>query len=279
METHRKSRLTKNPAGRSLPVGAGELLAAISDPTRRAIFERLRESPQPVVDLARGLPISRPAVSQHLKVLKDVGLVRDRQEANRRIYSLDPAGLAPLMAYLEDFWKIALESYAAESRAAGSDNLVVPETSIPPVQQSVEVPLEPAAAFELFTTGIARWWPIETHFSRGPVQTLIFEGRDGGDLKEVCTDGVVVTYGRVLAWEPPSRVVISWFVAPELGPPTEVEVRFTATEAGCRVDLEHRAFEGHGEARGRKERDSYANGWPGVLELFARRASSEIGVS
>lgn len=279
METHRKSRLTKARGERQQPVGPGELLAAISDPTRRAIFERLREAPRPVVDLARGLPISRPAVSQHLKVLKEVGLVKDRQEANRRIYSLDPAGLAPLMAYLEDFWKVALESYAAESRAAGSENLSVAETSIPPVRQSVEVPLEPAAAFELFTTGIARWWPIRTHFSRGPVETLIFDGREGGDLKEVCTDGVVVTYGRVLVWQPPSRVVISWFVSPELGAPTEVEVRFTATEAGCRVDLEHRGFEAHGEARGRKERDSYAGGWPGVLALFGQRASAETGAS
>jgi len=93
-------------------VGADELFAAMSDPTRRAILERLRESPQPVVELARGLPVSRPAVSQHLKVLKDSKLVQDQQVASRRVYSLDPDGFAPLMAYLDGFWRLALDSYA-----------------------------------------------------------------------------------------------------------------------------------------------------------------------
>ena len=106
MDTYGKSSLTKPRPG------PGDLLAVLGDPTRRAIIERLRESPQPVVELARGLPVSRPAVSQHLKVLKEVGLVTDRAQANRRIYSLDPAGLAPLMTYLDGFWRIALANYA-----------------------------------------------------------------------------------------------------------------------------------------------------------------------
>jgi DNA-binding transcriptional ArsR family regulator len=93
-------------------VGPGELLALLSDTSRRLILESLRESPKAVVELADGLPISRPAVSQHLKVLKQAGLVNDRAVANRRIYSLDPAGLAPLMAYLDGFWRIALSNYA-----------------------------------------------------------------------------------------------------------------------------------------------------------------------
>ena len=109
MVTHGKSSLT-NESLRA--IGAGELLAVLSDPTRRTIIESLREAPKPVVELARGLPISRPAVSQHLKLLKDAGLVIDRAQANRRIYSLDPYGLAPLMAYLEGFWNIALANYA-----------------------------------------------------------------------------------------------------------------------------------------------------------------------
>lgn len=144
---------------------------------------------------------------------------------------------------------------------------------IPPVRQSVDVPLEPADAFELFTTGISDWWPYKTHFTRGPVASLEFEGRLGGELKEVCTDGEVVPYGKVLVWEPPRRVVISWIVAPELGPPTEVEVLFTPTESGCRLDLEHRGFEVYGETNGRRQRDSYTGGWPGVLKLFADQAA------
>jgi DNA-binding transcriptional ArsR family regulator len=104
-----KSSLTK----RSDP---SEVLAVLGDPTRRAILERLRDSPKAVVEIARGLPVSRPAVSQHLKVLKDAGLVHDRAEANRRIYSIDPSGLAPLMAYLDGFWRISLANYALAAR-------------------------------------------------------------------------------------------------------------------------------------------------------------------
>ena len=88
-------------------------LAALGDPTRRAIFERLAERPRAVGELARELPISRPAVSQHLKVLKDAGLVIDRPAGNRRIYQLDPDGVGALRAYLDQFWSRALLSYKA----------------------------------------------------------------------------------------------------------------------------------------------------------------------
>ena len=86
-------------------------LGALGDPTRRAIFEHLGERPSAVVDLAGLLPVSRPAVSQHLKVLKDAGLVRGVQVGTRRIYSLDPDGLAGLRDYLERFWTTALLSF------------------------------------------------------------------------------------------------------------------------------------------------------------------------
>ena len=92
---------------------AGDALSALGDPTRRVILERLAERPQAVVDLARGLPVSRPAVSQHLRVLKHVGLVRDEPAGNRRIYQLDPAGLAAVRAYFDQFWTTALASYKA----------------------------------------------------------------------------------------------------------------------------------------------------------------------
>jgi DNA-binding transcriptional ArsR family regulator len=86
-------------------------LAALGDPTRRAIFERVAEQPRAVVELARGLPVSRPAVSQHLKVLKDAGLVIDRPAGTRRIYQLDPDGVGALRAYLNQFWDKALVAY------------------------------------------------------------------------------------------------------------------------------------------------------------------------
>ena len=88
-------------------------LTALGDPTRRAIFERLADHPRAVGDLARELPVSRPAVSQHLRVLKDVGLVLDRPEGNRRIYQLDPDGVGALRAYLDQFWNRALTAFKA----------------------------------------------------------------------------------------------------------------------------------------------------------------------
>ena len=84
---------------------------ALGDPTRRAIFERLADRPQAVGELARELPISRPAVSQHLKVLKDAGLVVDRRDGNRRIYQLNPDGVGGLRAQLDRFWTQALAAY------------------------------------------------------------------------------------------------------------------------------------------------------------------------
>jgi DNA-binding transcriptional ArsR family regulator len=90
-----------------------EGLSALADPTRREIFERIADRPRPVGELARELPVSRPAVSQHLKVLKDAGLVTDRPAGNRRIYQVDPDGLGALRAYLDRFWSRALSAYKA----------------------------------------------------------------------------------------------------------------------------------------------------------------------
>ena len=87
--------------------------AALADPTRRSIFERLAERPQAVGALASGLPVSRPAVSQHLKVLKEAGLVTDRRDGNRRIYQANPDGVAALRAELDRFWSQALATYKA----------------------------------------------------------------------------------------------------------------------------------------------------------------------
>jgi DNA-binding transcriptional ArsR family regulator len=86
-------------------------LATLADPTRRTIFERLADQPQSVGELARELPVSRPAVSQHLRALKEAGLVVDRRDGNRRIYELDPAGVSALRDYLDEFWRRALFAY------------------------------------------------------------------------------------------------------------------------------------------------------------------------
>src|SRR6188768_1056183 len=84
---------------------------ALGDPTRRRIFELLQSGPRAVGELAGELPVSRPAVSQHLRVLKEAGLVTERREGTRRIYRLDPDGLSSLRAYLDGFWDDALEAF------------------------------------------------------------------------------------------------------------------------------------------------------------------------
>lgn len=92
----------------------GTALAALADPTRRQVLERLQAGPQPVGKIAEGLPVTRPAVSQHLKVLKEAGLVADRAEGTRRIYYIDPRGLAALRQWLDQFWGTAMASFEAQ---------------------------------------------------------------------------------------------------------------------------------------------------------------------
>ena len=98
----------------------GNALAALADPTRRAVFERLRTGPRSVKAIAHGMPVSRPAVSQHLKVLKEAGLVADRPDGNRRVYYIDPEGLGALRGWLDQFWDAALAAFQAEVEASAS---------------------------------------------------------------------------------------------------------------------------------------------------------------
>jgi DNA-binding transcriptional ArsR family regulator len=92
---------------------ANAAFAALADPTRRAVLERIARHPASVGDIARDMPVSRPAVSQHLKALKEAGLVRDEAEGTRRIYRIDPAGLGPIRAWLDRMWDDALSAFAA----------------------------------------------------------------------------------------------------------------------------------------------------------------------
>src|SRR3954464_634430 len=93
---------------------AHHTFVALADPTRRQVFERLQSGGLSVGEIARHLPVSRPAVSQHLKVLKDAGLVADRAEGTRRVYHIDPHGLAAIRTWLDQFWGAALARFAEE---------------------------------------------------------------------------------------------------------------------------------------------------------------------
>jgi DNA-binding transcriptional ArsR family regulator len=92
----------------------GTTLSALADPTRRAVFERLRRGAASVGEVAADLPVSRPAVSQHLKALKQAGLVIDRAHGTRRVYNIDPDGLGELRRWLNEFWSDALEAFKKE---------------------------------------------------------------------------------------------------------------------------------------------------------------------
>ena len=95
------------------------VLAAMSDPTRRSVLEMLRSGPRSVAEIARDLPVSRPAVSQHLKVLKQADLVFERRDGARRLYAVDAAGLQALRAYLEGFWADTLSEFKSAADRGG----------------------------------------------------------------------------------------------------------------------------------------------------------------
>jgi DNA-binding transcriptional ArsR family regulator len=99
----------------------GEVIAALADPTRRSVFEQLRAGPRSVGELADGLPVSRPAVSQHLRVLKEAGLVTERRDGTRRLYRVDPNGVAAIRDYFDQFWTEALAAFKAAAESEGRE--------------------------------------------------------------------------------------------------------------------------------------------------------------
>jgi uncharacterized protein YndB with AHSA1/START domain len=144
---------------------------------------------------------------------------------------------------------------------------------IQPVVVAIDVRRGIEEAFRVFTAEIGAWWPVAAHaVEPDKVETVVLEGRAGGRLYERWHDGGEVDWGRVLAWEPPARLVLSWSPTLERRAPTEVEVRFLAVEPDhTRVELEHRGWEGLGELAA-QARSSYEGGWPGVLDAFAGAA-------
>lgn len=117
--TNSKQSLTVSNDLRNTASPFSNVVTALADPTRREIFERLAVRPQSVGALALELPISRPAVSQHLRVLKKAGLVSDRAEGAKHVYQIDPAGLSVMRQWLDRFWERSLDAFRAEVAHAG----------------------------------------------------------------------------------------------------------------------------------------------------------------
>jgi DNA-binding transcriptional ArsR family regulator/uncharacterized protein YndB with AHSA1/START domain len=246
---------------------------ALGDSTRRAIVERLAERPRAVGELARELPVSRPAVSQHLRVLKEARLVTERREGTRRIYRLDPNGVGVLRADLERFWDRALAAYKAIVEQPNEEGPMSRQATATTVRSSIVVEASIERAFRVFTEDFGRFKPREHNMLGVEIAETVFEPRVGGHLYDRGVDGSECRWARVLAYEPPNRVVFSWDISPrwqvetDLQKTSEVEVRFVAeTPRRTRVELEHRHLERHGAGwEGVRDGVAGEDGWPRYL--------------
>lgn len=155
----------------------------------------------------------------------------------------------------------------------------MPTETLAPVLKSVVVNAPQQKAFKIFTEFFGGWWPSTHHIGKQPYETAILEGKLGGRWYERATDGTECEWGRVLAWDPPSKVVLSWNLQPDWqydpdpAKASEVEVRFIPeTAASTRVELEHRNLERHGDG-GVKLRGSVDGGWGDIVAMFGKFAS------
>ena len=223
-----------------------DALDALGERTRRQIVGRLAHRPASVAQLAASLPVGRPAVSMHLRVLREAGLVSASAEGTRRLYQLEPDALAALRDYLDWYWTQALDTFKEHVAAEGEEQM---EQEVK-VSKSIVVDAPPARAFELFVDQ-ERWWPIKTHHLAQPAgERAVLEPFVGGRWYEVSSDGSETDWGRVLAFEPPRRILLSWQMSadwthePDPERSSEIEVTFIA-EADNRTRLvyEHRHLE------------------------------------
>lgn len=256
---------------------------ALADPTRRAILEHLIERPSAVVELARHLPVSRPAVSQHLKVLKDAGLVADRRAGKHRIYHVQPEGLAALRAELDRFWSKTLATYkTVVEQATRGDGMSI-QAAETTVRTSIVVEAPITLAFKVFTEDFGSFKPKEHNLLGVEIAETVFEPKVGGFLYDSGIDGSVCRWARVLAYEPPNRLLLSWDISPQWQieddpqKTSEWEVRFIAeTSQRTRVEIEHRHLDRHGEGwHGVREGVSGDGGWPLYLQRYAKRVAGE----
>jgi uncharacterized protein YndB with AHSA1/START domain len=151
------------------------------------------------------------------------------------------------------------------------------QSTAAPVRTQVVVEAPVRRAFDVFTQDMMSWWPEDHHLLEGELATMVFEPRVGGRIYDQSADGTECTWARVLAYEPPDRVVFSWDITPQWQIETdpercsEVEVRFIAeTDSRTRLELEHRAIERHGDGWERlSEVVASPGGWPKTLQSYA----------
>ena len=182
----------------------------------------------------------------HLRVLREAGLVSARAEGTRRLYQLEPDALAALRDYLDWYWTQALESFKQHLEAERGEPMQ-PELK---VTKSIVVDVTPTRAFEFFLDQ-ERWWPIATHHMAEPAgEAAVLEPFVGGRWYEVSSDGSETDWGRVLAFEPPHRILLTWQMSadwtyePDPARTSEIEVTFVAEGRNrTRLIYEHRHLE------------------------------------
>jgi uncharacterized protein YndB with AHSA1/START domain len=150
-------------------------------------------------------------------------------------------------------------------------------TPIEPVRKSVRVKAPIAHAFEVFTSGLTRWWPHNKGIGKKPIQKVLLEPRLGGRWLEISEDGTETSVATIIRWEPPHRLVMVWQVnaqwKPDVSMQSEVDVRFTAEGANAtHVELVHHKFETMGAQAGASLRKDVNGGWPVLIERFAQEA-------
>lgn len=238
-------------------------LDALGVETRRTIYRMLLEHPRSVSEIAAGLPVSRPAVSQHLKVLLDADLVRVSNVGTRRVYAADPAGVAALREWADEMWSMAMGSFERFARRAAEEEMHM--QNIEPVVKTIAVPGDPEWAFQLFTTRIDEWWPKQSHSVGGDdAQRVAVEPGEHGRVFEVTSDGVEHEWGRITVWEPAGRLAFTWHPGTAEEQATHVEITFRADAEGTEVTIVHDGWAARGADAG-KIRDGYDTGWDFVL--------------
>jgi DNA-binding transcriptional ArsR family regulator len=248
-------------------------LEALAVDTRRRIYTMLVERPRSVQGIADELPVSRPAVSQHLKVLVDAGLAKAVSLGARRVYSADPAGVAEFREWADRIWTDAIGSFADFAGTKNEeDEMLAGEIRIEPVVKTLRLGMTPDEAFEVFTERIGDWWPLDTHsIGQDRAVSARFEPEVGGRIVEMTADGMESVWGQVTSWEKAQRVEFTWYPGLPEDQQTLVDVRFREAPGGCEMILIHTGWEARGEA-GPSVRENYDAGWDFVLGKYTDAA-------
>jgi DNA-binding transcriptional ArsR family regulator/uncharacterized protein YndB with AHSA1/START domain len=259
-------------------------LDALGDPMRRRIIGRLADHPLDVGGIAAAMPISRTAVSMHLRVLKAAGLVSDQAAGNRRVYHLEPDALEQLREHLDWYWERSLAAYQRAADAAAKGQNMTTEQEIV-VAKTVHVNAPLAIAFDVFIA--QRWWPVDTHHLAEPHGTeVVLEPFPGGRWYERAADGAETDWGTVLAWQPPYRLLLTWQVSPrwayESDPARASQIEVTFTPEGphvTRVEFTHRHLERYGAQAERMRQILDEKGGAALLTAFAAHIAAQAAGS